>query len=59
MRAAKALGVVLWKERGTKREHTETPGVRGKMRTKGPNPNRQQQRGGETVKVEEGWGTGV
>lgn len=57
LRAAKALGVVLWKERETKREHTETPGVWGKMRTKSLDPNRQQQRRGETGKVEEGWGT--
>lgn len=54
MRAAKALGVVLWKERETGREHTETPGVRGKMRTAVSDTNRQQQRRGDTGKVEEG-----
>lgn len=56
MRAAKALGVVLWKERETEKKHTETPGVRGEMRTGSPDPNRHQQRRGETGKVEEGWG---
>jgi len=41
LRAAKALGVVLWKERETGREHTETPGVRGDMRTAISYTNRQ------------------
>lgn len=56
LRAAKALGVVLWRGRETEREHTETPGVWGEMRTKSLDPNRHQQRGGETGQWRRGWG---
>lgn len=59
LRAAKALVVVLCKDRETEREHTETPGVWGGMRTKSLDPNRHQHKGGETGKLEEGWGQGV
>lgn len=45
LRAAKAFGVVLWKRRKKEREHTETPQVRGMMRTMSPDANRLQQRG--------------
>lgn len=58
LRAAKALEVVLWKERETEREHTETPGVWGEMRTKSSDTN---QTSTQKVKqeVEEGRGQGV
>lgn len=51
-------GGALERERDRKKKHTETPGVRGEMRTGSPDPNRHQQRRGETGKVEEGWGDG-
>lgn len=51
-------GGALERERETEKKHTETPGVRGEMRTGSPYPNRHQQRRGETGKVEEGWGDG-
>lgn len=56
LRAAKALGVVLWKGRETEREHIETPGVWGEMRTKSPDPNRHKNR--EEVKQDSGGGGG-
>lgn len=45
-----------------KKEHTETPGVWGQMRTRGPNSRSQQQRrgdGGKSGGRVGGWGGGV
>jgi len=50
-----ASGEGLWSgalERETEREHTETPGVRGEMRTTSQHANRQRQRGAGTGNVE-------